>query len=125
MSCGTCGGGHNALNCPISVPDTPLLEQVDYVNQGQKFQGNPYGGTYNPGWRNHPNFNWGNQDQQKFSQPPGFQPQKQHAPPTECKFTTEDVLAKYMQITDARLNKVETTVRNMQASIQGIEKHLG
>ena len=35
-----------------------MVEQANYV--GNQFQGrqtnNPYSNTYNPGWRNHPNF---------------------------------------------------------------------
>ena len=38
------------------------IEQVNYV--GNQFQGrqanNPYSNTYNPRWRNHPNFSWSN-----------------------------------------------------------------
>ena len=37
-------------------------EQVNFV--GNQFLGrqanNPYSNTYNPGWRNHPNFSWSN-----------------------------------------------------------------
>src|SRR5262249_7910339 len=32
------------------------LEQVDYLGNRNRKQNNPYSNTYNPGWRNHPNF---------------------------------------------------------------------
>lgn len=46
MNCATCGEGHNTTQCPIAIPDAPTIKQVDYINQGQKFQGGPYSGTY-------------------------------------------------------------------------------
>lgn len=55
MNCENCGG-HNINQCPISVPEAASVDHVDYVNQGKKFQGNPYSGTCNRSWRNHQNF---------------------------------------------------------------------
>lgn len=63
MNYESCGGGHNVMQCSILVSEVAPIEHVDYVNQEQKFQENPYGGTYNLRWRNHPNFHWGNQNQ--------------------------------------------------------------
>lgn len=42
-------------------------------------QYDPYSNTYNPGWKDHPNFNYGGNRQQNFGQNrlPGFQPQNQ------------------------------------------------
>ena len=40
-------------------PENPAMEEVNYM-------GEPYGNTYNPSWRNHPNFSW--KDQQKPQQ---------------------------------------------------------
>jgi hypothetical protein len=69
----------------------PFLNQV----------GNPYFETYNPGWRNHPNFGWRNEGSlipQTF-QPP---PQPFHAPTHNTyqpphKRSLEDTLQQYMQ----------------------------
>ena len=33
-----------------------FVEQVDYLGNLGRTQNNPYSNTYNPGWRNHPNF---------------------------------------------------------------------
>ena len=44
--------------------------------------GNPYSNTYNPGWRNHPNFRWRNNDNTlnaTQNRPPGF-PSKPQVP---------------------------------------------
>ncbi|MED6188340.1 hypothetical protein PIB30_085016, partial [Stylosanthes scabra] len=51
-------------------------EQVNYVgNQPRPPQNDPYSNTYNPSWRNHPNFSWGSNNNRPY-QPP-FQRQQQ------------------------------------------------
>ncbi|XP_038874978.1 putative uncharacterized protein DDB_G0279653 [Benincasa hispida] len=47
INCVQYGGGHAAEMCP-SNPQSVFA-----------IQNNPYSNTYNPGWRNHPNFDWG------------------------------------------------------------------
>ena len=48
---------------------------VNYVNNFNRQGNNPYSNTYNPWWRNHPNFSWSNNSGQKNYPPPGFQQQ--------------------------------------------------
>ncbi|KAL2512071.1 Uncharacterized protein Adt_17671 [Abeliophyllum distichum] len=43
-------------------------EQAAYAQNFQRQQNNPYSQTYNPGWRNHPNFSYGNT--QNIQNPP-------------------------------------------------------
>ena len=78
-SCEFCGGGHSTMECQGgSVSQDPSIEQLNALNNFQRNQGNPYSNTYNPGWRNHPNFSWSNQGgvqntNQGFKRPPpGF-----------------------------------------------------
>ncbi|MED6179162.1 hypothetical protein PIB30_114562, partial [Stylosanthes scabra] len=77
----------------MSIQDNQFsAEQVNFVNnQPRPPYNDPHSNTYNPGWRNHPNFSWGGnqgqqrqynnqapqnfQGQQSFSSPPP--PQKQ------------------------------------------------
>lgn len=53
------------------------METVNYIGNNNK-QG-MYSNTYNPGWRNHPNFSWSNNKGQMSAprqyNPPGFQNQ--------------------------------------------------
>ena len=39
-------------------------EQANYVGNSSRQIHDPYSKTYNSGWRNHPNFGWGNQQNQ-------------------------------------------------------------
>ncbi|MCI84733.1 hypothetical protein A2U01_0106011, partial [Trifolium medium] len=51
VACVYCGGGHLFADCP----GNPI--SVNYVANYNK-NNNPYSATYNPGWKNHPNFSW-------------------------------------------------------------------
>jgi hypothetical protein len=48
---------HQAQNCP-SMAVFSEIKQVNAFNNFQKQSTGPYFETYNPGWRNHPNFSW-------------------------------------------------------------------
>ncbi|XP_058732590.1 uncharacterized protein LOC131604121 [Vicia villosa] len=70
-NCEICGMfGHAAPECHLLTVVSP--EPVKYA------QGNPYSNTYNPGWKNHPNFSYKNNNAlyapgQAPSVPPGYQ----------------------------------------------------
>jgi hypothetical protein len=71
--CQICETHEHATNdCPTLLSFKECLhEQTHALNSFQRPNHNPYSQTYNPGWRNHPNFNWksGNNNVQT-SQPP-------------------------------------------------------
>ncbi|KAH9735010.1 hypothetical protein KPL71_017596 [Citrus sinensis] len=78
LSCVYCGEEHDFDNCPRN----PAL--VNYVgNFNRQPQNNPYSNTYNPGWKQHPNFSWSSQNrnapalngQNRNTQPSGFHQQ--------------------------------------------------
>ena len=77
-TCGICAApGHMTDMCPTLQEDSP--EQANIVGD---FSGppprrnDPFAPTYNPGWRNHPNFSYA-------SKPPGFQQHFQPRPPVQ------------------------------------------
>ncbi|KAJ9128494.1 hypothetical protein P3X46_034954 [Hevea brasiliensis] len=63
------GGGYMSLE--YNSFNEPPTEQMKYVNNGGNFNqrqpNNPYSNTYNPRWRNHPNFSWSNQQNQPIN----------------------------------------------------------
>jgi hypothetical protein len=61
--CSICGGlVHLAINCDVG--NKVDYEQINAINQGNfRLNNNPYSNTYNPDWRNHPNFSWRQNDQ--------------------------------------------------------------
>ncbi|XP_073020019.1 LOW QUALITY PROTEIN: uncharacterized protein [Primulina eburnea] len=138
-------GGGPSCDMPF-MPDIPCEEiqcfgwdSVNYLgNQGRQ-QNNPYSFSYNPGWRNHPNFGWRQSEnavvplqfnppqhptQQRPPQqppkppqgagpsmPPGFKPQ-------DGKSNLEDMLAKYIAGNEMRW-------QNHDAMMQRVETQLG
>ncbi|GLU07084.1 hypothetical protein SLE2022_240580 [Rubroshorea leprosula] len=74
-------------------------------------QNNPYSNTYNPGWKNHPNFSWSN-NQNIVKQPPGFQQ------PLEKKSDLEDLLKKYIAVNESRFQSQETATKSLEAAVQ-------
>ncbi|XP_027152472.1 uncharacterized protein LOC113752560 [Coffea eugenioides] len=74
-ACGICTNvGHPTDLCPLLQEDE--AEQVNMAGgvPTPRKPYDPYSSTYNPGWRDHPNFSYGNKPQNSFSnRPPGFQ----------------------------------------------------
>ncbi|KAG8481482.1 hypothetical protein CXB51_026348 [Gossypium anomalum] len=121
MSCDSSGGGvHTEYQ---SFNRTTKEEQVHYMgNNNSRPQNNPYSNTYNAGWRNHPNFSWGGQGNQRPQNPPGFQ-----QPPyqQEKKPNLEEMLTKFILALETHFQNTDTAFKNQQASIQGLETQLG
>ena len=115
---------------PLGVEEAQA-EHVDYLGNPIRPQNNPYSNTYNPGWRNHPNFSWSNNSNvQKgnLNPPPGYpRPQVQNPKPQ-----IEDLLTKIIKDSDERqksldliLENQDTTLRNHEASIHNLETQVG
>lgn len=85
-----CGGGHYQTDCQISIGSLAHVEYIDFVGNAIKGQGYIFNNTYNQGWMNHPNFEWGNQGQQNPIIPSRFQQPNQ----SDRIFDLEKVLEK-------------------------------
>ncbi|KAM0981427.1 hypothetical protein ACFX2A_014761 [Malus domestica] len=85
-ACGVCSmQGHPTDKCPQLI-ENGGWETLNAAGFGQQYQqrNDPFSNTYNPGWRDHPNFKWrepqqGQQQSTFRQQPPGFY-QKPFAP---------------------------------------------
>ncbi|CAN6458687.1 unnamed protein product [Victoria cruziana] len=115
--CGLCDSiGHVTYDCPISLGVDASTRQV--VNAAQDFSRpayDPYSSTYNPGWRNHPNFGWRNtgyQSQNQTAVPPQRQieyPQTSRYQSGPSSSTLEDRLMKVYE--DIKASNEKTHVR--------------
>jgi hypothetical protein len=150
-SCSVCASPmHQAQNCPSMIVFTEM-EQVNAFNNFQKPSNGTYSETYNPGWRNHPNFSW-KQNQPTTNQggvphaqnhyPPGFSaPYQNHgcsvspassssyqAPtqaPASSTQSLEETMKEFMKITGKSISDVRhATMVNTQA-IAKIETQIG
>ncbi|KAK5784132.1 hypothetical protein PVK06_038652 [Gossypium arboreum] len=123
---------HPVMQCEASVGGTSHSEyqpyghnmdnEQNYMGNNLRPQNNPYSNTYNASWRDHPNFSWGGQGNQRPQPPPGYQ-----QPPyqQEKKPNLEEVLSKFISALETRFQNIETALKNQQASIQGLETLIG
>jgi hypothetical protein len=128
-SCGICEiMGHPTSECPnIPILKEALHDQVNSINTFKKPFPSPYSETYNPEWRNHPNFSWRNNNhvQVPQSQKPGntfsYQPSRVQ--------TLEETLQAFMQTqanvnnqTSQDINEIKNTLSTLTASLRTQEK---
>ncbi|CAN6455353.1 unnamed protein product [Victoria cruziana] len=123
--CGLCDSvGHITDDCPISGGVDAPAGQVNAAQGFSRPGYDPYSTTYNPGWRNHPNFGWRNngsqsqiqsavppQRQTTYSQPSGFQASSSSS-------TLEDRLMK-------TLAKYDQILGSHSQSLQKLEQQVG
>ncbi|XP_057515550.1 uncharacterized protein LOC130797049 [Amaranthus tricolor] len=103
--CGACGlNGHSSVDCQLQAEGVAAVEQVNAIqNQNARQQYNPYSNTFNPGWRDHPNFSYRNNNSQNpsssynvpsgFQQRPPFPPQQQHPSKSNLESLMENFIA--------------------------------
>jgi hypothetical protein len=143
-SCSVCASPmHQAQNCPSMTVFE--MEQVDAFNSFQKPSSGPYSETYNPGWRNHPNFSW-KQNQPTTNQggaphyPLGFSSypnQGRSAPPASSSYqapnqaptsstqSLEDTMRDFMKMTGQSISDMrQFTMVNTQV-ISKLEMQMG
>ncbi|KAG8474649.1 hypothetical protein CXB51_031277 [Gossypium anomalum] len=92
MRCDSNRGGVHNTDYPSFNLGTEE-EQVHYMGNNSRPENNPYSNTYNAGLRNHPNFSWGGQGNQRPQHPPGFQQQPYQQ---EKKSNLEEMLTKFI-----------------------------
>uniref|UniRef100_A0A2N9IGG3 Reverse transcriptase domain-containing protein n=1 Tax=Fagus sylvatica TaxID=28930 RepID=A0A2N9IGG3_FAGSY len=118
--------GHATHECPtIPAFKEVLHDQANAMNTYKKPFQSPYAETYNPGWRNHPNFSWRNENNAPPSQgPSNF---VTYNPPH--KRTLEDTLQTFMQgqstinsQTSQAINDIRSTLTKLTTSLSTQEK---
>ena len=87
-------------------------EQINFMGQGQRSSHPPFSNSYNLNYRNHPNFSWKNGPH--IQAPQSSQPQSQPPPLQESSSNLENVLAQFMQSTQASFKNQEASIRNLE-----------
>src|SRR6195952_2157846 len=146
ISCVYCGSDEHVDNdCQNKNENTNEINFVGNFRGGN--QNNPYSNTYNPGWRNHPNFSWSNQGGQA-KQGSGFQSQNHNGgheyqlqkpqisnPPIlnsinsssnfDSRMTRiEDALANLLNVQNSFMQETMLGFQNQNATIKGIETQI-
>ncbi|KAH9744107.1 hypothetical protein KPL70_003546 [Citrus sinensis] len=125
LSCVYCGEDHDFDNCP---GNSALVNYVGNFNRQP--QNNPYSNTYNPGWKQHPNFSWSNQNRNAPAlnglsrniqpQPPGFHQQIQGQ-----KHINQDPITSLEVLIKEYIVKNEAIVQSQAVSLRNLENQMG
>ncbi|KAK2370199.1 hypothetical protein QL285_083268 [Trifolium repens] len=115
VRCDFCQGPHANGMCSAEAN----ADEANYAGGYQK--NNPFSGTYNPGWKDHPNLSWGNQGN-------SFQGNSQTQQPRKPS-PLEETLNKFMQMTQTNFEGMkasqELAQKNNEASIKNLETQIG
>src|SRR3954464_10709298 len=106
VSCEICNGPHQTVYY-FATPQQ--IEEIKFLKQN-----NPYSNTYNPGWKNHPNFAWKDQQQQG--------PQK-----AEWEVAIERLAGQCSQFQEETRNNHRNTtalIKNLEVQVGQIAQHL-
>ncbi|KAM2638106.1 hypothetical protein EV1_022523 [Malus domestica] len=133
MVCGVCSiQGHASEKCPQLIENGgwESANAIGFQSQNQP-RYDPYSNTYNPGWRDHPNFKWREPQQAQpqggfRQQPPGFynkpyappQVQPQSAPNNSGNALDNDTLVKL-------LTTLTNGQENQNKRVDQLEKQMG
>ncbi|KAL0433342.1 UNVERIFIED_CONTAM: hypothetical protein Slati_2668500 [Sesamum latifolium] len=121
--CGICSNpGHPMDACPSLQEETmPNVNAVGGFLGQPQLRYDPHSNFYNPGWRDHPNFNYRNQGEQSKPHPPIFN--RPHPAPAQAPSQTsnsgmslEDIV-KSLALTTQQLQQDSTETK---ASLQHI-----
>ncbi|XP_038698003.1 uncharacterized protein LOC119995560 [Tripterygium wilfordii] len=110
-TCDFCAGPHSISECTIT------MEQASQIGNFNRQRNDPYSNTYNPGWRNHPNFSWSN-NQNVQRPPPGYAPQENKVNLALTQLTT--VSTQFMAETKTNFQNQQASIRNLEIQVAQI-----
>ncbi|KAL0303544.1 UNVERIFIED_CONTAM: Retrovirus-related Pol polyprotein from transposon.6 [Sesamum radiatum] len=124
-ACGICTSmGHSTDAVPLYVRNPPNMPTLLAVFPGQQQRRHdPFSNTYNPGWRDHPNLRYGNQQQN--SQRPPYQPPQTNP---NSSMPLEDIVKtlalstqQFQQETRSSIQNLESQISQLASSVSRLE----
>ncbi|XP_068323130.1 uncharacterized protein [Pyrus communis] len=138
--CGVCSiQGHASEKCPqlIESGGWESANAIGFQGQNQP-RNDPYSNTYNPGWRDHPNFKWREPQQPPQQggfrqQPPGFftkpyaptHASQQSAPNASGTSLDNDTLLKLLTNLSQGQENQAKAMQNQDKRVDKLEKQIG
>ena len=128
LACDQCHGPHPTSQClMLNAIGDLIVEHAQYMekfSQNQNF--NPYGQNYNPGWKNHPNFSWKNQNAgNPMEQDKPLQPPQEKKQSLDLKMEQlADMHVNMMKSHDKFENETRTS-HNQAAQLRNLEVQMG
>ncbi|XP_065880978.1 uncharacterized protein [Euphorbia lathyris] len=121
--CGVCSSvGHHTDECPSLQEDFQQANAIGgFLGQPQRNY-DPYSNTYNSGWRDHPNFNYGSQGGQPRFQNQSYSRQPQvHEPykpsTSNSGMPLEDIVKSLAESTFKFQQKMEAEIQNLGSQV--------
>ena len=110
--CFVCKGiDHLAQECPVYGEMRGMYEEQCNTLGMYKKPYTPYSETYNPSWRNHPNFSWKNESQQSTQPPqPRAYTTPQYHTPTTHRNSLEDTVQAFIEAQSKTNHRFESLI---------------
>ncbi|KAL5819085.1 hypothetical protein ACOSQ3_007313 [Xanthoceras sorbifolium] len=107
LGCFLCGGPHMSTDCQVGNPFAESRsEQMQYEGYVHYQQNDPYLSSYNPGWSNHSESHWSNQQEHQEIDP-----------------ALEDMILKFMSKMDERMDSQDEALRKLEAKLDQVAQH--
>ncbi|CAL8988212.1 unnamed protein product [Prunus brigantina] len=105
--------GHPTYQCSASEAYPEFVqEQVNLMNSyNQRPRNDPFSNTYNPGWRDHPNFSWKNNNQFQ-----NFQPKPATTLEDTCQNASSNTV-QFQQTTNSTLQQHSAALTKMETQL--------
>ncbi|XP_073153976.1 uncharacterized protein [Henckelia pumila] len=114
--CEKCGAEHFTKDCQtFSQPEGVMASHMGNQNRPRN---DPFLNSYNTGWRQHPNFSWGGQN----NKPYGNQNYSRH--PHEEKSSLEQMMQKFISSTETRMQNQDASIKNLENQIGQLAKSI-
>ncbi|KAL0286859.1 UNVERIFIED_CONTAM: Retrovirus-related Pol polyprotein from transposon.6 [Sesamum radiatum] len=113
-ACGICTSmGHSTDACPtLREEPTEHADAIGGFPGQQQRRHDPFSNTYNPGWRDHPNLRYGNQQQN--SQRPPYQPPQTNP---NSSMPLEDIVKTLALSTQQFQQETRSSIQNLESQI--------
>ncbi|KAK8573700.1 hypothetical protein V6N13_009788 [Hibiscus sabdariffa] len=127
-ACGICTMTDHPTDCCPSLQEETVNAVGNFPGPPQRPY-NPYGNTYNPGWKDHPNFSYAqNQRPNQASQQRSYQQHYQQPQKTSLELMIEKLAAsqeKMMEKLDASQEKSESRIQEVEKQVSQLAQTVG
>ncbi|XP_073120712.1 uncharacterized protein [Henckelia pumila] len=114
--CEKCGAEHFTKDCQtFSQPEGVMASHMGNQNRPRN---DPFSNSYNPGWRQHPNFSWGGQNNKAYGN------QNYSRQPQEEKSSLEQMMQKFISSTETRMQNQDASIKNLENQIGQLAKSI-
>ncbi|XP_073153724.1 uncharacterized protein [Henckelia pumila] len=115
--CGKCGAEHFTKDYQTGNPHYQLEGvMANHVGNQNRPRNDPFLNTYNPGWKQCPNFSWGGQNNKQYgNQNYGKQPQEE-------KSSMEQMMKNFISSTETKMHNQDASIKNLENKIEELSK---